>query len=147
MPTNAVVQERKNNNIARGVGMMTQIYAERAENPEIQDIEGKRYIDFAAGIAVVNTGHRHPKIIKAVKAQLDSFTHTCHQVVPYENYVHLTELLNALVPGDFKKKTIFVTTGTEVTENAVKIARRRPAARLQLHSPVAFMAEPLWAWP
>jgi 4-aminobutyrate aminotransferase len=102
---------------------MTQIYAERAENAEVWDIEGNRYIDFAAGIAVVNTGHRHPKVIAAVKAQLDRFTHTCHQVIPYENYVHLAERLNAMVPGNFDKKTVFVTTGAEAAENAVKIAR------------------------
>ena len=115
--------DRKNAAISRGVGMTTQVYAERAENAEIFDKEGNRYIDFAAGIAVVNTGHRHPKVIAAVKAQLDRFTHTCHQVVPYENYVHLAERLNAIVPGDFAKKTIFVTTGAEAVENAVKIAR------------------------
>ncbi|PLU58245.1 4-aminobutyrate--2-oxoglutarate transaminase [Sinorhizobium medicae] len=115
--------DRKNAAISRGVGMTTQIYAERAENAEIWDKEGNRYIDFASGIAVVNTGHRHPKVIAAVKAQLDRFTHTCHQVVPYENYVHLAERLNAIVPGGFAKKTIFVTTGAEAVENAVKIAR------------------------
>ncbi|MBX5229788.1 4-aminobutyrate--2-oxoglutarate transaminase [Rhizobium sp. NLR9b] len=115
--------DRKNAAISRGVGMTTQIYADRAENAEIWDKEGRRYIDFAAGIAVLNTGHRHPKVIAAVKDQLDRFTHTCHQVVPYENYVSLAERLNALVPGDFQKKTIFVTTGAEAVENAVKIAR------------------------
>ncbi|WP_037155223.1 4-aminobutyrate--2-oxoglutarate transaminase [Rhizobium freirei] len=115
--------ERKNAAISRGVGMTTQIYADRAENSEIWDKEGRRYIDFASGIAVVNTGHRHPRVIAAVKEQLDRFTHTCHQVVPYESYVHLAERLNAIVPGDFVKKTIFVTTGAEAVENAVKIAR------------------------
>lgn len=115
--------DRKNASIAKGVGMTTQIYAARAENAEIWDKEGNRYIDFAAGIAVVNTGHRHPKVIEAVKKQLDAFTHTCHQVVPYENYVELAERLNDLVPGDFAKKTIFTTTGAEAVENAVKIAR------------------------
>lgn len=109
--------------IAKGVGVTTQIYAERAENAEIWDKNGTRYIDFAAGIAVVNTGHRHPRVIEAVKAQLDAFTHTCHQVVPYENYVTLAERLNAAVPGDFAKKTIFATTGAEAVENAIKIAR------------------------
>ena len=84
---NSAISERKNQSISRGVGMTTQIYADRAENAEIWDVEGRRYIDFAAGIAVVNTGHRHPRVIEAVKAQLDRFTHTCHQVVPYENYV------------------------------------------------------------
>ena len=115
--------ERKNSAIARGVGMTTQIYAERAENSEIWDKLGRRYIDFASGIAVLNTGHRHPRVIAAVKQQLDQFTHTCHQVVPYENYVALAERLNGLTPGNFVKKTIFVTTGAEAVENAVKIAR------------------------
>ncbi|MGX5831810.1 4-aminobutyrate--2-oxoglutarate transaminase [Mesorhizobium sp. 43Arga] len=120
---NAEIASRRADAISRGVGVTTQIYAERAENAELWDVEGRRYIDFAAGIAVVNTGHRHPKVIDAVKAQLDQFTHTCHQVVPYENYVRLAERLNNAVPGNFKKKTIFVTTGAEAVENAVKIAR------------------------
>ncbi|MBP1881764.1 4-aminobutyrate--2-oxoglutarate transaminase [Sinorhizobium mexicanum] len=120
---NTEIAIRRAEAISRGVGVTTQVYAERAENAEIWDIEGRRFIDFAAGIAVVNTGHRHPKVIEAVKEQLDRFTHTCHQVVPYENYVLLAERLNSLVPGDFKKKTIFVTTGAEAVENAVKIAR------------------------
>ena len=115
--------DRKNAAISRGVGMTTQIYADRAENAEIWDKEGNRYIDFAAGIAVVNTGHRHPRVIQAVKDQLDRFTHTCHQVVPYENYVALAERLNAALPGDFPKKTAFYTTGAEAVENAIKIAR------------------------
>lgn len=123
MITNAQAQARKNENIARGVGVLTQIYAERAENAEIWDVEGNRYIDFAAGIAVVNTGHRHPKVIQAVKDQLDRFTHTCHQVVPYDNYVTLAARLNRIAPGNFDKKTVFVTTGAEAAENAVKIAR------------------------
>lgn len=121
--SNADLAKLRDKTIARGVGMMTQIYADRAENSEIWDVEGTRYIDFAAGIAVVNTGHRHPKVIEAVKAQLDRFTHTCHQVVPYENYMRLAERLNDVTPGDFEKKTIFVTTGAEAAENAVKIAR------------------------
>lgn len=120
---NQEIASRRTRAISRGVGVTTQIYADKAENSEIWDVEGRRYIDFAAGIAVVNTGHRHPKVIAAVKDQLDHFTHTCHQVVPYENYVRLAERLNALVPGNFEKKTIFVTTGAEAVENAVKIAR------------------------
>ena len=120
---NAEVALRRDEAISRGVGMQTQIYVTKAENSEVWDIEGNRYIDFAAGIAVVNTGHRHPRVIEAVKAQLDAFTHTCHQVLPYENYISLAERLNDLVPGDFPKKTIFVTTGAEAVENAVKIAR------------------------
>ncbi|PBC08237.1 4-aminobutyrate--2-oxoglutarate transaminase [Mesorhizobium sp. WSM3859] len=120
---NSAISERKNQSISRGVGMTTQIYADRAENSEIWDVEGHRYIDFSSGIAVVNTGHRHPKVIEAVKAQLDRFTHTCHQVVPYESYVRLAERLNGMLPGKFEKKTVFVTTGAEAVENAIKIAR------------------------
>ena len=120
---NAEVARRRDDAISRGVGMMTQIYADRALNSEVWDIEGNRYIDFAAGIAVVNTGHCHPKVMAAVASQMTKFTHTCHQVLPYEPYIRLAERLNALVPGDFPKKTIFVTTGAEACENAVKIAR------------------------
>ena len=120
---NAEVARRRDDAISRGVGMMTQIYADRALNSEVWDIEGNRYIDFAAGIAVVNTGHCHPRVMAAVANQMTKFTHTCHQVLPYEPYIRLAERLNALVPGDFPKKTIFVTTGAEACENAVKIAR------------------------
>jgi 4-aminobutyrate aminotransferase len=120
---NAEVARRRDDAISRGVGMMTQIYADRALNSEVWDIEGNRYIDFAAGIAVVNTGHCHPKVMAAVASQMTRFTHTCHQVLPYEPYIRLAERLNALVPGDFPKKTVFVTTGAEACENAVKIAR------------------------
>lgn len=120
---NNELASRRTEALSRGVGVTTQVYVARAENAELWDVEGRRYIDFAAGIAVVNTGHRHPKVIEAVRQQLDRFTHACHQVVPYENYVRLAERLNVLVPGDFKKKTVFVTTGAEAVENAVKIAR------------------------
>jgi len=127
---NSEVSDRRDAAIARGIGMMTQIYAVRAQNAEVWDVEGDRYIDFAAGIAVVNTGHRHPKIIAAVEEQLGAFTHTCHQILPYENYVRLAERLNDKAPGDFDKKTIFLTTGAEAVENAIKVARAatgRPA--------------------
>ncbi len=120
---NAQIEKRRKNAIASGVGVMTQVYVDRAKNAEVWDVEGQRYIDFAAGIAVVNTGHCHPKIMAAVEKQLRNFTHTCHQVLPYENYVRLAERLNAIVPGDFEKRTVFVTTGAEAVENAVKIAR------------------------
>lgn len=120
---NTEVNDRRSAAVSRGVGVMTQVYVERAENAEVWDIEGKRYIDFAAGIAVVNTGHRHPKVIAAIEKQLSSFTHTCHQVLPYENYVALAERLNEAVPGNFSKKTVFVTTGAEAVENAIKVAR------------------------
>ncbi|WP_265501761.1 4-aminobutyrate--2-oxoglutarate transaminase [Paracoccus beibuensis] len=128
--TNEQIAARRRAALARGVGVMTDHFVAHAENAEVIDVEGRRLIDFAAGIAVVNTGHRHPRVIEAVRAQLDAFTHTCHQVLPYENYVRLAERLNDAVPGDFAKKTIFVTTGAEACENAVKIARAatgRPA--------------------
>ncbi|MDA7963449.1 4-aminobutyrate--2-oxoglutarate transaminase [Ruegeria sp.] len=127
---NAEIAERRTAAISQGVGMQTQVYVERAKNAEVWDVEGKRYIDFAAGIAVVNTGHCHPKVMEAVQKQAANFTHTCHQVLPYENYIRLAERLNEKVPGDFEKKTVFVTTGAEAVENAVKIARaatNRPA--------------------
>ena len=120
---NVDVSQRRDQAVARGIGMVTQVYAARAENAEIWDLEGNRYIDFAAGIAVVNTGHCHPRVMAAVQEQLQAFTHSCHQVVPYESYVRLAERLNSLTPGDFDKKTLFVTTGSEAVENAVKIAR------------------------
>ena len=127
---NAQISARKDNAISRGVGMQTQIYADHAKNAEVWDVEGTRYIDFAAGIAVVNTGHCHPKVMAAVTNQMGRFTHTCHQVLPYENYISLAERLNAAVSGNFEKKTVFVTTGAEAVENAIKVARAytgRPA--------------------
>ncbi|MBZ8117085.1 4-aminobutyrate--2-oxoglutarate transaminase [Roseovarius sp. LXJ103] len=120
---NAEIAERRTHAISQGVGMMTQIYVDHAKNAEVWDVEGNRYIDFAAGIAVVNTGHCHPKVMAAVAEQATRFTHTCHQVMPYENYIRLAERLNEKVPGDFEKKTVFVTTGAEAVENAIKVAR------------------------
>jgi 4-aminobutyrate aminotransferase/(S)-3-amino-2-methylpropionate transaminase len=101
----------------------TGLYAARAENAELWDVEGRRYIDFAGGIAVLNTGHRHPKVMQAVLAQLECFTHTAFQVVPYESYIALAERLAALAPFRGPAKAIFFTTGAEAVENAVKIAR------------------------
>jgi len=120
---NANISKRRDGAISRGVGMLTQIYVDRAENSEVWDVEGERYIDFAAGIAVVNTGHRHKKVMAAVEAQLNRFTHTCHQILPYENYISLAERLNEAVSGNTENKTVFVTTGAEAVENAIKIAR------------------------
>lgn len=122
--TNAALLARRQVAVANGVASAAgTIFADRAENAELWDVEGRRYIDFAGGIAVLNTGHRHPKVVEAAKAQEDRFTHTSFQVVPYEPYVALAEKLNALAPGDFAKKTLLVTTGSEAVENAVKIAR------------------------
>jgi 4-aminobutyrate aminotransferase len=127
--TNQQIDARRVAATPRGVGIGFQIYAERAENAQIWDVEGRRYIDFGSGIAVLNTGHRHPRVMQAVKDQLEHFTHTAYQVVPYESSVALAERLNALTPGQHAKKTAFFTTGAEAVENAIKIARahtRRP---------------------
>lgn len=127
---NAELVRRKDAATPRGVGVMCNFYAERAENSEIWDVEGRRYIDFAAGIAVLNTGHRHPRLVAAVQKQLERFTHTAYQIVPYASYIELAEKINQRAPGQWAKKTAFFTTGAEAVENAIKIARAatgRPA--------------------
>jgi 4-aminobutyrate aminotransferase/(S)-3-amino-2-methylpropionate transaminase len=121
--TNAALFARRQAAIPRGVGHSHPIFIAKGENAEIWDVEGRRFIDFAGGIAVLNTGHRHPAVIQAVKEQLDNYTHTCFQVLAYEPYVELAERINAKAPGDFAKKTLFLTTGSEAVENAIKIAR------------------------
>ena len=121
--TNAGLMARRQAAIARGVGQVHERFIARGENAEVWDVEGRRYIDFAGGIAVLNTGHRHPRLVEAVRAQLDQYTHTCFQVMAYEPYVELAERLNAKAPGDFAKKALFLTTGAEAVENAIKIAR------------------------
>lgn len=121
--SNAALQARRQAAVPRGVASAASVFAERAENAELWDVEGNRYVDFAGGIAVLNTGHRHPAVIAAAKAQEDKYTHTSFQVVPYEPYIALAEKLNTLAPGAFDKKSLLVTTGAEAVENAVKIAR------------------------
>ena len=120
---NEQLMARKAAATPRGVGVMGTFFADHAENSELWDVEGRRFIDFAGGIAVLNTGHRHPKILKALQAQLERFTHTCYQVVPYESYISLAEKLNAMTPGAHAKKTALFSTGAEAIENAIKIAR------------------------
>lgn len=121
--TNAQMIARREAAVPRGVASAAPIYAKYAENAELWDVEGNRFIDFCGGIGVLNTGHRHPKVIAAAKAQEDAYTHTSFQVVPYGPYIELAERLNALAPGEAPKKTLLVTTGAEAVENAVKIAR------------------------
>ncbi|MCL4138767.1 UNVERIFIED_CONTAM: hypothetical protein GTU68_038771 [Idotea baltica] len=121
--SNAALLQRREAAVARGVASAAPVFAARAENAELWDVEGNRYVDFAGGIAVLNTGHRHPKVIEAAKAQEDLYTHTSFQVIQYEPYIALAEKLNALAPGDFAKKSLLVTTGAEAVENAIKIAR------------------------
>ena len=121
--SNAALMARRAAALPRGVGQAHPGFAGRARNAEIWDVDGRRYIDFVAGIAVVNTGHRHPRVIAAAQRQIPEFTHTCFQVVAYEGYVRLCERLNALAPGDATKKTMLINSGAEAVENAVKIAR------------------------
>jgi 4-aminobutyrate aminotransferase/(S)-3-amino-2-methylpropionate transaminase len=132
--TNAALMARRVAALPLGLGQTYPVFVERAENAEVWDVEGQRYIDFAGGIAVLNTGHRHPKIIEAVKAQLDLYHHTCFQVLAYEPYVELAEKLIAKTPGDFPKKAYFLSSGAEAVENAVKIAR----AATQRQAVIAF---------
>jgi len=121
-PTELLI-ERRNKAVPRGAGMQAPVFAAKAENAEIWDTEGRRYVDFAGGIAVLNTGHRHPAVMKRVEQQLKSVTHTCFTIMPYEPFVELAEKLNALAPISGEKKSMFLTTGAEAIENAVKIAR------------------------
>ena len=123
MSKNAELQQRRVDAVARGVGNATQLFAVRAENAEIWDADGRRYIDFAGGIGVMNTGHRHPKVMARIQQQLEGVVHSCFQVMPYEPYIELAEELNKRAPIAGKAKTLFVTTGAEAVENAVKIAR------------------------
>jgi len=127
--TNANLQARKTKVIARGQGNVYPVYVESAVNSELWDVEGKRYIDFGTGIAVCNTGHSHPKVVNAVKEQLDKFSHTCVMVNPYEVAVELAEKLVEAAPGESDKKAIFVSTGAEAVENCVKIARAHTGRR------------------
>jgi 4-aminobutyrate aminotransferase/(S)-3-amino-2-methylpropionate transaminase len=121
--TNAALMARRRAALPSGLGQTYDVFVDRAENAEVWDVEGRRLIDFAGGIAVLNTGHRHPKIMAAVAAQLEKFHHTCFQVLAYEPYVELAERLIAKTPGDFAKKAFFLSSGAEAVENAVKIAR------------------------
>ncbi len=127
--TNESLMQRRNAAVPRGVGQIHPIFADKAENATVTDVEGREFIDFAGGIAVLNTGHLHPQVIAAVQQQLERYTHTCFQVVAYEPYVEVCERLNMLAPGATPKKSLLLTTGAEAVENAVKIARahtRRP---------------------
>ena len=123
MTTNAELHQRRVAAVPRGVANSLPVYADRASNAELWDVEGKRYVDFASGIAVLNTGHRHPTVVKAIAAQLDKLIHTCFQITPYANYIELCEQLNKLAPGPTPKKSMLFSTGAEAIENALKVAR------------------------
>lgn len=119
---NTDLQQRRTAVVPRGIATAYPRFVSRAEGSEIWDVEGKRYIDFAGGIAVLNTGHRHPKVIDAVRKQLDAYTHTAFQILPYEPYIEVCERLAALAPLKDAKAILF-STGAEAVENAIKIAR------------------------
>lgn len=124
MSANSDLHNRRNAALTKGMSTMLPIYIEKGRNAEVWDADGRRYIDFAGGIAVLNTGHLHPQVKAAVQKQLDAgFSHTCVMITPYRVAVELAEKLNALAPGPTPKKTMLVTTGAEAVENAVKIAR------------------------
>ena len=127
--TNAAWQERKAAAMARGQGNIAPVYIERGLNAELWDVEGNRYIDFGTGIAVCNTGHSNPRVVAAVRNQVERFSHTCVMVTPYDTAVRLAEQLNALAPGNTPKKSMFVTTGAEAVENTIKIARAHTGRR------------------
>ena len=121
--TNETLLSRRQAAVARGVNQAHPIFAARALNDRIWDIDGNEYIDFTSGIAVLNTGHLHPDVVEAVQRQLGHFVHTCFAVLPYESYVAVCERINALAPGDGPIKTALFTTGSEAVESAIKIAR------------------------
>jgi 4-aminobutyrate aminotransferase/(S)-3-amino-2-methylpropionate transaminase len=129
-PRSQALMKRRNAAVVQGAFHATPIFIDKAEGAVVEDVDGNRMIDFAGGIGCLNTGHRAPAVIEAVRRQLDRFLHTSFNVLPYESYVAVCEKLNAIVPGKGPKKTLLVNTGAEATENAVKIARaytRRPA--------------------
>jgi 4-aminobutyrate aminotransferase/(S)-3-amino-2-methylpropionate transaminase len=122
-PKSQALSARRAKAVPRGLSHGTPIYVATAEDAWLEDVDGNRYLDFAGGIGCANAGHRRHEVVDAVKDQLDHFLHTCVQVTPYENYVRLAERMNEVTPGKFAKKTIFVNSGAEAVENAVKIAR------------------------
>ncbi|MGC5029779.1 4-aminobutyrate--2-oxoglutarate transaminase [Micromonospora sp. DT229] len=130
MTSSAELHKRRGSAVARGVGSVISSYVDTASGGTLTDVEGRQWIDFAAGIAVTNVGNSAPKVVEAVRAQVERFTHTCFMVAPYESYVAVCEQLNELTPGSFEKRSALFNSGAEAVENAVKIARHaagRPA--------------------
>ncbi|MEV4488757.1 4-aminobutyrate--2-oxoglutarate transaminase [Micromonospora coxensis] len=130
MTSSEELHKRRGAAVARGVGSVVPYYVDRAGGGTLTDVDGRQWIDFAAGIAVTNVGNSAPKVVEAVKAQVERFTHTCFMVAPYESYVAVCEQLNVLTPGTFEKRSALFNSGAEAVENAVKIARHatgRPA--------------------
>jgi len=129
-PKSRALVARKDAAIPRGPALVTPVCAAKAEAAWIEDLDGNRYLDFAGGIGCLNSGHRAPRVEKALREQVEKFLHVCFGVTPYESYVALAEKLNALAPISGPKKTMFINSGAEAVENAIKIARaytKRPA--------------------
>src|SRR6202451_4587005 len=122
-PKSMALGARRVQSVPRGLSHGTPIYVARAEGAVLEDVDGNRYLDFAGGIGCLNVGHRAPRVVAAVREQLEAFMHTCFSVAPYGKYIELAEKLNSLTPGNFAKKTILVNSGAEAIENSVKIAR------------------------
>src|SRR5256714_2361564 len=129
-PKSRALMARREAAIPRGPSNATPVFAASAEGATIEDVDGNRYLDFAGGIGCLNIGHRSPRVISAIREQLERHLHLCFAVTPYESYVAVAEKLNALAPGNFPKKSVLVNSGAEAVENAIKIARaytKRPA--------------------
>ncbi|HEX8801330.1 MAG TPA: aminotransferase class III-fold pyridoxal phosphate-dependent enzyme, partial [Terriglobales bacterium] len=129
-PCSQVLQARREQAVPRGLSHATPVYVARANGALIEDVDGNVLIDLAGGIGCMNVGHRHSSVTAAIHRQVDRFLHTCAQVTPYEDYILLAETMNRITPGEFPKKTLFLNTGAEAVENAIKIARaytKRPA--------------------
>jgi len=122
-PKSRALANRREVAVPRGLSHATPVYVAQSQDSWIEDVDGNRLLDFAGGIGCLNVGHRHPAVISAVQTQLNNFLHTCVQVTAYEGYVRLAERMNRITPGNFAKKTMFVNSGAEAVENAVKIAR------------------------
>ena len=121
--TTVQLTERRNRAVPRGIANLHPLFIAKAEGALLTDVDGREYIDFAGGIGVNNVGHRHPKVLAAIREQLDAYLHPCFHVMMYEPYIALAERLNQIVPCRGEKKTMFVNSGAEAVENAVKIAR------------------------
>ncbi len=129
-PKSRALMERRHKAVSSGIGTATPMFVQEAKGALLTDVDGNTFIDFGGGIGVLNVGHTNARVVEAVKEQADRFLHTCFYVTEYEPYIELAEKLNALVPGDFEKRSIFINSGAEAVENAVKIARSytgRPA--------------------
>jgi 4-aminobutyrate aminotransferase / (S)-3-amino-2-methylpropionate transaminase / 5-aminovalerate transaminase len=129
-PKSKALMDRRNAAVARGPFHSTPVFVAKAEGAVLEDVDGNRFIDFAGGIGCLNIGQRAPRVLDALRKQLDQFLHVCFSVTPYESYIAVAEKLNALAPGNFPKKSVLVNSGAEAVENAIKIARaytKRPA--------------------